>query len=152
MDRFLSKEDAIKLLEYNDTGILSVVTPENKPYGVSVNYFYDEKTNALYFHSKPNGRKIESIKKHPDVSFIVFDKNEIIVNAYITHYQSTIVTGKATIIENDEETRFYLKKFCLHTVPERMDRFDAVAEGFIKNMVMVKLSINDISGKQNKDD
>ncbi|MBK5254082.1 MAG: pyridoxamine 5'-phosphate oxidase family protein [Peptostreptococcaceae bacterium] len=151
MDRFLSKENAIKLLETNDTGVLSVVTLENKPYGVSVNYFYDEKTNALYFHSKPNGRKIESIKKNPEVSFIVFDKNEIIVNAYITHYQSTIVTGKATIIEDEEETRFYLEKFCLHTVPDRMDRFDAVVEGFIKNMVMVKVSITAISGKQNKD-
>lgn len=152
MDRYLSKEDALNLLERNNIGVLSVVTLENKPYGVSVNYFYDEKTNALYFHSKPNGKKIESIKKNPDVSFIVFDKNEIIVNAYVTHYESAIVTGKATVIENEEETRFFLKEFCLHTVPERMDRFDAVVAGFIKNMVMVKISIDSISGKKNKDD
>jgi len=152
MDRYLSKEDAIKLLIRNNTGVISMITEKGEPYGVSVNYVFDEESNALYFHSKPTGKKIKSITKNPNVSFLVFDNNKVVVDAYVTHYQSAIVTGNASIITEDEEKIKYLKLFCLHTVPERMDRFDSVVNNYIKNMVMVKISVLEVTGKQNRDD
>lgn len=151
MDRYLSKEDAIKLLTRGNTGIISMITAEGKPYGVSVNYFYDKETNAIYFHSKPTGKKIESIKINPDVSFLVFDNNKIVIDAYVTHYESAIITGKASIIEDEKDKIYFLKKFCLHTVPQRMDRFEEVVDNYIKGLVMVKISVEEITGKKNKD-
>ena len=152
MDRYLSKEDALQLLKRNNTGIISMITKEENPYGVSVNYVYDEETNALYFHSKPIGKKIESIERNSHVSFLVFDNNNVVADAYVTHYQSAIVTGNAEVIKEEQAKIKYLKKLCLHTVPERMDRFDNVVSNYIKGMVMVKISVTEITGKQNRDD
>ena len=53
-------------------GVLSVIGDDGYPYGVPINYVYDEKENALYFHGAKEGHKIDAIKKSGKVCFYCF--------------------------------------------------------------------------------
>lgn len=78
----------------------------NEPYLVTVNYGYRD--NAIYFHSAPEGRKIEMIRKNPNVCFMIYTDDQLVsgenpCSDWSMKYRSVTGSGKATILENPDE-------------------------------------------------
>ena len=69
----LSGERIIEILKSEKRGVLSVMGDGGYPYGVPINYWYDEKNGKIYFHSGKTGHKVDAIKSHNKVSFCVYD-------------------------------------------------------------------------------
>ena len=74
----------------------------NTPYIVPVNYGYE--ANRLFIHSAKSGKKIELIRKNPNVCFEIELDPEIITGKkacdWTTKYQSIIGYGKIEILED----------------------------------------------------
>jgi nitroimidazol reductase NimA-like FMN-containing flavoprotein (pyridoxamine 5'-phosphate oxidase superfamily) len=108
-DRELTKtEEIIDVL--NSGKIIQIAfIDKNEPYIVTMNYGYvveNEKTR-LYFHSAPEGRKINCIKNNPNVCFSISICDPFITGekacGYGMNYRSIIGYGTMRIVESDEE-------------------------------------------------
>jgi nitroimidazol reductase NimA-like FMN-containing flavoprotein (pyridoxamine 5'-phosphate oxidase superfamily) len=74
----------------------------NVPYVVPLSFGYRD--NRLYFHSAPEGRKMETIKANPHVCFEVDVDHEIVPGeipcGWTVRYRSVIGFGKARLLED----------------------------------------------------
>ena len=82
------------------------MTNKDEPYLVTVNYGY--KKNCLYFHSAPDGQKIDMIRKNPNVCFMVYTDDQIVSGEnpckdWSVKYRSVIGYGKASILKDPGE-------------------------------------------------
>jgi len=150
-ERMTSEAAARDILKSCNLGTLSLVTPEGLPYGVPINYFYDESANALYLHCALKGKKIDCLKSHPEISFSVFKNPVIIEERFTTHYDSAIVTGQAELISEPEEKRASLTTLSMALAPCGAHRLAEVIDKQWKSVAIIKISIDQIEGKRNRD-
>lgn len=151
ISRRMDEKRAMEILKNSEYGVLSTSSKDNIPYGVAINYFYLEEENALYFHTKKVGNKIENIKNNPNVSLFILGSQQVIPNRYITHYESIIVTGKASIILDEKLIREKLISLCEKFAPKVTDRRAEVIDKYIKAVCIGKINIENITGKKNED-
>jgi nitroimidazol reductase NimA-like FMN-containing flavoprotein (pyridoxamine 5'-phosphate oxidase superfamily) len=79
---------------------------EGKPYLVSMNYGFRD--NQIYLHSALEGRKIDIIRKNPEVCFQVYNGNRLTTGPdacgdWTMKYRSVTGFGKASLIEKDAD-------------------------------------------------
>ena len=71
-----------------------------KPYVVPLNFGYE--SGALYFHSAPEGRKIDIIRKNPEVCINIIGRYDLVTGesacSWSARYTSVTGTGKAEIL------------------------------------------------------
>lgn len=120
-------------------------------YIVPLNFGYEIKsdTYVFYFHGANEGRKIELIKKSPDVGFEM-DTNcalnvaDIACN-YSTYYQSIIGNGVLSIVSELEEKKLGLSLIMEHNTGKREWNFD---EKMLNEVIVFKLVIYKMSCKE----
>jgi nitroimidazol reductase NimA-like FMN-containing flavoprotein (pyridoxamine 5'-phosphate oxidase superfamily) len=120
---------------------------EGKPYLVSMNYGYRER--ALYLHSALEGRKIDIIRKNPDVCFQVITGTRLTTGPdacgdWTMKYRSVTGFGRATLIENDPE-----KIRAMHILMDQYTTrgpFEFRPDRLDQTMV-VRIDIDEMTGK-----
>ncbi len=119
----------------------------NRPYIVPLNYGYDGK--ALYFHSASAGKKIEILKQNNRVCFEIENYNEIIRDEipceWTAKYRSLIGYGTIEFITGHEEKKKGLDIIMGHYGKKGVNSYK---DNHIENIVILKLNIEEISGKQ----
>lgn len=150
--RRTTEEEAYRILQAGKYGVLSMSTPDGEPYGVPLNYFYVPQENAIFFHCFLKGRKLDMLKENNRVSFAVIAYEEIVQERYVTHYDSVIVTGAATLITEPEEKSKRLVQLCQVLAPTAVERRDEVIRKQLAAVTIVKISVDQITGKRNRDD
>ena len=108
-----------KILDTCKTASIAMVD-EGSPYVVPLSYGYEFMDNQLilYFHSAKEGRKLDILKKNPQVCFSVFSEGEAL-HAEIPcnsgyFYSSVIGNGEVVFLENSEEKTYALGKMFTH--------------------------------------
>ena len=71
--QLLSQERIVEILKEEKRGVLSVIGDEGYPYGVPVNYWYNEENGKIYFHSGKVGHKVDAMAANDKVSFCIYD-------------------------------------------------------------------------------
>ena len=116
------------------------------PYIVPLNYGY--KNNALYIHSARNGIKIELMRANPIVSFEIEQKTEIVKSEisceWTTKYRSVIGIAEAEILTKKDEIVHGLDVLMQH-FGKKENKYD---EKYFQRIVIIKLTISEIIGKQ----
>jgi nitroimidazol reductase NimA-like FMN-containing flavoprotein (pyridoxamine 5'-phosphate oxidase superfamily) len=117
------------------------------PYIVPVNYGYRE--GKIYIHSAPKGKKIDLLKQNKQVCFEVEDTVEIVKGEeacdWSTHYRSVVGYASVEILSDEAGKQEGLEVIMAqHGAPELVD-FDP---GNLKRMVIIKLTITSLTGKQ----
>ena len=64
----LEMSQIIKILNNEKRGVLSVHGENGYPYGLPINYWYNEENGYIYFHSGKKGHKIDAINANNKVS------------------------------------------------------------------------------------
>ncbi|MFH2219450.1 MAG: pyridoxamine 5'-phosphate oxidase family protein [Pseudomonadota bacterium] len=119
---------------------------QNRPYVVPLCFGYRNRT--LYFHSAPEGKKIDMLKKNSRVCF-EFDIDYEIVKADKAcdsgmKFNSVIGFGKASFVEDFES-----KCRALDVIMEQYgDRPSSYPETRIKNTVVIQVEIEQMTGKR----
>lgn len=152
-ERMTSEEAAREVLKACTWGSLSMVTPEGMPYGVPINYYYDEAANALYFHCSTEGKKMECLTAKPEVSFCVVKDPVIVEEKFTTHYDTALVTGWAEVVTDPDEWRSSLTALCTALCPKGAYRLESVIDKYADKgiLAMVKITIESVEGKRNRD-
>lgn len=115
-------------------------------YIVPVCYGYEK--NALYFHSAPEGRKAELIKKNNRVCFEIDIDTELIKTengcGWDMKYRCVMGTGKAHILEGDRE-KIQGLKILMKQYSE--DEF-SFPKAKLDKVMVVRIDIGSMTGKQ----
>ncbi|MDX9928781.1 MAG: NUDIX hydrolase N-terminal domain-containing protein [Bacteroidales bacterium] len=112
-----------------------------------MNYGYSG--NTLYFHSAPEGRKIELIKRNPEAGFEIEDYYQIIPEdtscGWTTAYRSLMGSGRIEILTERSE-----KERGLDIIMAQHGRrgSNTYRNDLLDRMVILRLSIEEISCKQ----
>lgn len=148
IDKQLTEEENIGILQKGEYGILSTISVNGYPYSVPLNYVYHN--GSIYFHSAPEGHKLENIVMNDRISFCVITDVELLPQKFDTKYKSVILFGRASLVGNAEEHEAALvalvKKYSpQYLVPGR--EYIARAQGQTQ---IVKITIEHLTGKAEK--
>ncbi len=118
----------------------------DEPYIVPVSFGYED--NTIYFHSAPEGRKVNLIKENGRVCF-EFDSDVVIVKSdnacdWGTKYRSVIGTGQVQLLESDDEKIHGLNVIMKHYSPDEF-RFPPSK---LATVLVLRIDIDSISGKK----
>jgi uncharacterized protein len=149
-DKEIRSKDIIgQLLSSSDICRIAMIDGD-RPYMVPLNYGYDG--NALYFHSAMAGRKIEILKQNNKVCFEIEYQNEVIRNEipceWSAKYRSLIGYGTIVFITEPEAKMKGLDIIMAHYGKTGANTYKP---GNLENIFILKLNIEEISGKQSGD-
>jgi nitroimidazol reductase NimA-like FMN-containing flavoprotein (pyridoxamine 5'-phosphate oxidase superfamily) len=118
----------------------------DQPYIVPLCFGY--KDNALYFHCAGQGKKLDILRRNNNVCFEV-DIDSQVMKAdqacdWEMKYKSVIAFGKAVFIKDIESKRKALDVI-MHEYSDGTFEYPANA---IDNMVVIKIEIESMTGKQ----
>ena len=106
-DRQSTTEEAVGLLKRAEYGILATTDEISQPYAVPLSYAYTE--NRIYFHCATEGHKLDNIKANDKVSFAVVGATQVLPDKFSTAFESAVVFGKASFVEDEQEKVAALK-------------------------------------------
>jgi uncharacterized protein len=120
------------------------------PYIVPMNYGFAD--GALFFHTARVGKKIDLLHKNKRVCFEIEYAAEIISQeqscSWSTRYRSVIGYGILEMITDAGEKKKGLDVIMAHNGKKESNRYH---EPYVARIVILKLTIDQISGKQSGD-
>ncbi len=132
------------------------MTDNGKPYVVALNFGYERQGDdlILYFHSAYEGRKIDILKKNPEVYFQMECSGRLIAGtsenpcAYAYSYDSVMGSGKVAFIETEEEKIHGLN--CLIQHIGKTDENFRFPEAMLSRTCVYCLRSRDFTGKRHE--
>ena len=119
---------------------------DNQPYIVPLCFGF--KDNTLYFHSAPEGKKIEILKKNPKVCFGFEILTQVVKSAkackWGMKYRSVIGYGKAVFITDNDIKR---RAFDIIMKQYANESFE-YEEALLSSAVIIKVEIESMTGKK----
>ncbi len=139
------KKEIEKILKKSQICHIAMVDKE-KPYIVPMNFGY--KNQTLFFHSALEGRKINLIKKNPNLCFevdqVVQFKKAKIACDWSIEYKSVIGEGRAQLLYDPEEKREGLNII----MAQYSGRTFEYPSEMLEKTLVIKLEIDKMTGKQ----
>lgn len=148
-DRILSEEESKTLLRNGEYGYLSMISDDDKPYGIPISYVWNEE-DCIYFHCAPEGHKLKAIAKHKDVSFCVVGHTRVIPSDFTTEYQSIVLKGTIELVSDDVEGIRALELILDKYSPDDKVMGLKYAEKSLHRTGILRLKIDEWSGKTKK--
>ena len=121
---------------------------DGKPYMVAMNYGFRE--NTIYLHAALEGRKIDILRKNPDVCFMVHTGNRLTTGSdacgdWTMKYRSVTGFGKATLIEDDAvKSSLLCRSLWTSTLPKAL--LNSVPTRVAQTLV-IRIDIEEMTGK-----
>jgi len=124
----LTQEEIEKLFIRAEVGRIGSFGEDGYPYIVPMHFVYHD--NKIYLHGLPKGKKIDNIKLNPNVCFEIDEMISLLYDGVNkpcdvnTEFNSVILQGNATILNNFDEKKVALskivKKFTPHLVGKEL--------------------------------
>ncbi len=151
-DREITDELELKKIVENGKFVVISMCSDNSPYVVTLNYGYDDRKNALYFHTAFRGLKLDIIKQNPNVCATVIEDLGYKPGECDHNYKSVVFWGKMCIIDDLEEKKYGLNMLLDHLEEEP----DEVRTKLLKEdsryekmqMAILRLDIEEMTGKE----
>lgn len=144
----LSQETAERILREENWGVLSLHGDNGFPYGVPINYVWDNGTILMHATSE-NSHKLDAIKKDNKVCFTVVPEHTLDRENWTTIYKSVIVFGTAEIIDAPEEKFTAMQAFMNALAPNKLKEAMNSCNPRTAKLVMIRICPAVITGKQN---
>lgn len=141
----VSEEECKNILKTEKRGVLSLVGDDGYPYGVPINFYYDETENKLYFHSAKTGHKIDAIKSCDKACFTVWNTGFQKDGDWAWNVTSVIAFGRAELASG-AAVMDKLRSLALKYYPTAED-VDAEMAKDADRVQMIALNIESLTGK-----
>jgi uncharacterized protein len=143
-DREIPIQEARKIVDNAEYGILSTVGEDGQPYGMPLSYVHNN--NSIYFHCALSGQKLDNIENNARVSFCVVSNTRVLPDKFATEYESALVFGVASEVlgaERQSALLWLLEKYS----PDFIEEGKQYIELKDKVTKVFRIEINHISGK-----
>lgn len=147
-DRAQDRDFSLALIDRCTHGVVAISTGEPAPYCLPLSLV--RVGEELYFHCAREGRKIDLLRRYPQVcvTFVGDDRPYFTAPAmYSTWFQSVIVTGTASEVADPAEKTEALRALCRKMTPDAMDGFLSAVEKSLSVTTVWKIHMEEISGK-----
>lgn len=147
-DRAQDREFSLALIDRCTHGVIAISTGEPVPYCLPLSLV--RVGEELYFHCAREGRKIDLLRRFPQVciTFVGDDRPFFAAPAmYSTWFQSVIVTGTASEVTDPTEKTEALRALCQKMTPEAMEGFLPAIAKSLNVTAVWKIHMEEISGK-----
>lgn len=147
-DRAQDRSFSLSVIDRCTHGVMSLSTGEPTPYCLPLSFVRIE--DALYFHCAREGRKVDLLRRFPQVciTFVGEDRPVFAAPAmYTTFFQSAIVTGTASEVTDPAEKTAALRALCQKVVPDHMDGFVSALDQSLDVTAVWKVQIAEVTGK-----
>lgn len=148
-DRLLENERAEEILVSAEFGVLSMVDVNGEAYGVPLNFVWDG-AEAIYIHCATEGKKLQAIAQHENVSFCIVGNVSPQPENLTTLYESVLIFGKARIVKDDEERRNALRLLVKKFAPEQTEHGEHSIEKSFHRTAIIRIDVKSVSGKTKK--
>jgi len=142
----LEMPQIVEILHREKRGVLSVHGDDGYPYGLPINYWYNEENGCLYFHSGRAGHKVDAIAADNKVSFCVYDEGFRKEGEWALNISSVIVFGKLHIVEDGEKAMEIYRRLSLKFTKDR-EYIESEIEKYARNTLCYELRPEHITGK-----
>ena len=142
----IEKEQIIKILNNEKRGVLSVCGENGYPYGLPINYWYNEENGYIYFHSGKSGHKVDAIATNNKVSFCVYDEGYKKDGEWALNINSVIVFGKMYVVEDFDKAIEIFRLLSLKYTSD-MEYINSEIQKFAKATLCYELRPEHITGK-----
>ncbi|MDD4692677.1 pyridoxamine 5'-phosphate oxidase family protein [Eubacterium aggregans] len=146
----LSQGECKEILGAEPRGVLSVIGDDGYPYGVPMNFYYDEAENRIYFHCAKVGHKLDAIKSCSKVCFTTWDKGLKEADDWAWHVRSVIVMGQAALVEDSAVIEEKVRQLALKYYPTP-EEVEMEISRDIHRMGFIALDIRQMTGKRVKE-
>ena len=140
----LSMVECKEILKQEVRGVLAVNGDDGYPYALPINYYFEEESNRIYFHSGKVGHKLDAIAKSDKVSFCVYDKGYHKNGHWSLNIRSVIIFGRMQIV--DDWSDELMVNFCKRFTGD-MEYIYSEIEKFKSNTAVLCLEIEHLTGK-----
>ena len=148
-DRAVDENAALEILKSGSFGVLSTIGADGYPYGVPVNYAYDD--GKIYFHCAKNvGHKQDNLRFSGKVSFTVVTKSDVISEKFTTGYESAIAFGYASKTVTEKEKALRIARKVARETAERRDKQNVRGEKANIKRGVPRIVLNALQGKSEK--
>ena len=151
MERQLEFQQILEILKdasFGDLAFLDHGRPAVVP--LSFGFQQEEKRLAFFFHSAPEGRKIEALRANPAVSFSVVSRADVVLVEpacrSTMHYAGVIADGEISELTVPAEKAAALDLIMNHS--GAAGHFDYPAP-MLERTAILKLTASSITGKSN---
>ena len=142
----LTDEECINVIKSQVRGVLSVHGEDGYPYGLPINYWYNEADGKFYFHCAKTGHKIDAIKANDKVSLCIYDEGYRKEGDWALNIRSVIVFGRIEIIEDEQKVIGICRRLC-HKFTDDEGYIDEEIARSLKGTLMFALRPEHMSGK-----
>lgn len=146
----LTADECTQILKAELRGVLSVIGDGGYPYGLPINYYYNEEDGHLYFHSGRSGHKIDSIANCDKVSFCVYDSGYREDGDWALNIKSVIVFGKIRAVKDFDRAMDICRKLSYKFTSDS-EYIEKEIASFGKNTLCLELIPEHITGKKIKE-
>lgn len=146
----LDEETSMEILRKATSGVLSLLGADGYPYGVPMSFAMEG--NKIFFHCATEGQKLDAIRNCGKASFCVVERDDVIADKLTTAYRSVIVRGNIEEEKDDERRKEALWLLARKYSPDMQnDQVESEIKGAWSHVVILVLSIVDMTGKQGKE-
>ena len=170
-DRQMPQNFAHQVIDKAQYGVVSMID-KDKSYSVPLSIV--RSGDLLYFHSAKQGRKVDVLANNANVTVVfVGDKCvpenyspdeleemnrdasmavKLISNVFTTEFESTIVTGVAKLVDDEEEKIGAMRLICEKYTPDKMQYFETAIVAGLNRTNVYRVKMETISAKRKKYD
>ena len=145
----LPREECLRILNEHENGVLALSGDDGYPYTVPLNHSCMD--GNIYFHCAVEGHKLDAIRSCDKATVCVIDADEVDAENATTRYRSVVVFGRVRLLEDENEKRRALIALGARFCPGREEAIMQEINESIHHTGVIELTIEHISGKENKD-
>lgn len=142
----LSQEECIAILKNEPRGVLSMHGENGYPYGIPIDFYYDETDGKIYFHGAKTGNKNDLLKADNKVCLTVMDKGFRKENDWALNIKSVIAFGRIEVLNDHERVLEQVRKIGRKYYPDEASmEAEVVKAGNVVNILV--MTIDHMTGK-----
>lgn len=144
----MTDDECNRVLKEERRGVLSMHGDDGYPYGIPVNFYYNESDGKIYLHGAGEGKKIDSLKADSRVCFCVYTAGEKAKVKRGLDVQSVVVFGHVDVVQDRAKAVNECRNVGLKYFPDDPEYIEEEVKRNENVVCILAITIDHMTGKK----